>query len=39
MDKKWWKSSVVYQIYPRSFCDSNVDEMEILTEFSQNYGI
>ena len=25
MDKKWWKSSVVYQIYPRSFCDSNVD--------------
>lgn len=25
MDKKWWKSSVVYQIYPRSFCDSNAD--------------
>ena len=25
MENKWWKSSVVYQIYPRSFCDSNGD--------------
>lgn len=25
MEKKWWKESVVYQIYPRSFCDSNGD--------------
>ena len=23
--EKWWKHSVVYQIYPRSFCDSNGD--------------
>ena len=23
MEKRWWKESVVYQIYPRSFCDSN----------------
>lgn len=23
--EKWWKRSVVYQIYPRSFCDSNGD--------------
>ena len=25
MERKWWHSSVVYQIYPRSFNDSNVD--------------
>ena len=25
MEKKWWKESVVYQIYPRSFMDSNSD--------------
>lgn len=25
MEKSWWKESVVYQIYPRSFNDSNGD--------------
>lgn len=25
MEKKWWHNSVVYQIYPRSFKDSNND--------------
>ena len=25
MERKWWHSSVVYQIYPRSFKDSNGD--------------
>lgn len=24
-EKQWWKESVVYEIYPRSFCDSNKD--------------
>lgn len=25
MDNKWWKSAVIYQIYPKSFQDSNGD--------------
>ena len=25
MKQTWWKESVVYEIYPRSFCDSNGD--------------
>lgn len=25
MKQAWWKEAVVYQIYPRSFCDSNGD--------------
>lgn len=25
IDRKWWKSAVIYQIYPRSFADSNGD--------------
>ena len=25
MNDAWWKNAVIYQIYPRSFCDSNAD--------------
>lgn len=25
IERKWWKESIVYQIYPRSFKDSNAD--------------
>ena len=28
MERTWWKEAVVYQIYPRSFNDSNGDEIE-----------
>lgn len=27
IQKAWWKEAVFYQIYPRSFCDSNDDGM------------
>jgi oligo-1,6-glucosidase len=25
MERKWWKEAVIYQIYPRSFKESNGD--------------
>lgn len=25
MKKKWWHEKVAYQIYPKSFCDTNGD--------------
>ena len=43
--KDWWKNSVVYQIYPRSFKDSNGDDFGNLRgiieklPYLQNLGI
>ena len=25
MKNDWWKEAVIYQVYPKSFCDSNGD--------------
>ncbi len=44
-NKKWWKESVVYQIYPRSFNDSNGDGIGDLRgiiqklDYLQNLGV
>ncbi len=34
-EKKWWKETVVYQIYPRSFMDSNNDGIGDLKGITQ----
>ena len=34
MKTRWYKNAVVYQIYPRSFCDSNGDGIGDLQEAS-----
>ncbi|MGL5296697.1 MAG: glycoside hydrolase family 13 protein [Culicoidibacterales bacterium] len=45
MEKKWWHNSVVYQIYPRSFNDTNNDGIGDLRgiieklDYLQNLGI
>ena len=41
MERQWWHSSVVYQIYPRSFNDSNGDgigEEELKDSFGFGYN-
>jgi len=43
--EKWWKKAVIYQIYPRSFCDSNGDGIGDLKgimsklDYLENLGI
>ncbi|MFK7763984.1 MAG: alpha-amylase family glycosyl hydrolase, partial [Roseobacter sp.] len=37
-DKDWWRGAVIYQIYPRSFQDSNGDGIGDLAGISQRMG-
>ena len=38
VDKDWWRGAVIYQIYPRSFQDSNGDGIGDLIGISQRMG-
>ena len=33
---KWWQKTAVYQIYPKSFCDSNGDGIGDLNGITEN---
>ncbi len=39
MEKKWWHDKVAYQIYPKSFLDTNGDGIGDLRELFLNWII
>jgi alpha-glucosidase len=37
-ERDWWRQAVVYQIYPRSFCDANGDGIGDLKGITNKAG-